>query len=70
MIGAAAMDVEEYDFVHSPLSGPFTRNGHMVEVEIYRLACTRVARKPTGGFAPNPVVQLAVNTSRKQTLLP
>ncbi|GAN50482.1 hypothetical protein ACXR8U_08300 [Methylobacterium radiotolerans] len=35
------MDDEEHDFEHSPLSGLFTRDGHEVEVEIYRLAGTQ-----------------------------
>jgi hypothetical protein len=35
------MDDEENDFEHSPLSGFFTRDGHEVEVEIYRLAGTQ-----------------------------
>ncbi|GJE60737.1 hypothetical protein [Methylobacterium trifolii] len=30
------MSDEDCDFEHSPLSGPFTRDGVMVEVEIYR----------------------------------
>lgn len=30
------MDDEDRDFEHSPLSGPFTRDGETVEVEIYR----------------------------------
>ena len=50
------MDDEEYDFEHSLLFGLFTRNGHMVEVESYHLACTDVARKPTFRFAPIPVI--------------
>ena len=34
------MDDEDCEFEHSPLSGPFTSNGHTVEVEIYCLAGT------------------------------
>lgn len=29
---------EDREFEHSPLSGPFSRDGEMVEVEIYRRA--------------------------------
>jgi hypothetical protein len=31
------MDEGDCDFEHSPLSGPFTRDGQTVDVEIYRL---------------------------------
>ncbi|MGU3467615.1 hypothetical protein ACLBXO_22465 [Methylobacterium sp. C33D] len=35
------MDDEDYDFESSPLSGLFTRDGHEVEVEIFRFAGTQ-----------------------------
>ena len=35
------VDDEDRDFEHSTLSGPFTRDGETVDVEIYRFAGTQ-----------------------------
>jgi len=35
------MDDDDFEFEHSPLSGPFAREGETVEVEIFRLAGTQ-----------------------------
>jgi hypothetical protein len=35
------LDLDSYDLEHSSLSGPFTRDGVTVEIEIFRIAGTQ-----------------------------
>jgi hypothetical protein len=41
VIRAAAMNGDDHEYEHSPLSGTFSRDGESVSVEIYRYAGTQ-----------------------------